>query len=124
MASAFVVSFQLSWVLSPANAVPLANWTAPVPPTAAEDALVTHTPFTAKHPPERLKPLTAVVVALPMRVSFPFTPRLVDVALVPVALVKKSVVAVSAVDEANGKVEAMSVEVATKYAAVGVLVET
>lgn len=118
IASALVVLFQLNWVLSPANAVPFANWTAPVPPAASVALLPTHTPFTAKHPPVKFTPPAKVLVAEPVIESCPVTPR-----LVVVALVEKSVVAVSAVDDANGSRDATSVEVAMKYDAVGVLVE-
>ena len=56
-------------------------------------------PLTAKHPPERFTPLTAVVVP-PESARYPPTLRLVVVAEVPVAVVKKSAVAVRAVVEA------------------------
>ena len=90
---------------------------APVPPTAAVVPPVMHVPFTAKHPAVILNPVDAVVVPVVSSVSCPVTPR-----FVVVAWVLKSVVAVRAVDEAYGNCDAFVVEVAMKYAAVGVLV--
>ena len=78
-------------------------------------------------PPPSVSPPANVLVALPVFEICPVTPRLEVVAVVkmPVVMlpkVEKSVVAVSAVLDANGSRDATSVEVAIKYDAVGVLV--
>jgi hypothetical protein len=51
-------------VLSPAKAVPFANWIAPVPPTADVPAAEIHVPPTEKHPAVRLIPFAKVLDAV------------------------------------------------------------
>jgi len=65
MAMKFVALLKYSLVLSPANAVPLANWIAPVPPAAA--VVVTQEPLTEKQPPVISQPCVPVEVAVVLR---------------------------------------------------------
>ena len=55
-------------VLSPLNAEPFANWTAPVPPTDEPDPPPTHVPKIEKQPVVRFTPLLKVEVP-PVRLS-------------------------------------------------------
>ena len=64
MAMKFVAELKYSLVLSPAKAVPLANWIAPVPPAAAAAAEVIQEPFTEKQPPVISHPAVPVEVAV------------------------------------------------------------
>jgi hypothetical protein len=63
-ARALAVLSKKNWVLSPAKAVPLANWIAPVPPTAEVEPPLTQVPFIEKHPPVISQPCVPVEVAV------------------------------------------------------------
>ena len=67
IASALLVLSKKKRVLSPAKAVPFANWIAPVPPIAAEAPEVRHVPPIEKQPLlVRLIPFANVEVAVPV----------------------------------------------------------
>ena len=102
-------------------------------PTTVEDAAIeppvsVERPLTFKVPTVAVLPFRVVEVAVP-KVPTPVTvsvPMLAVFAfpVVDVDVVKKPVVAVMAVDDAYGNVEASVVDVAMKYCAVGVVVAT
>lgn len=89
--------------------------TAATAPTRSPPAIWSPPFVTAIPPPATERPPAKEDVAPPVEVNCPVTPTFVDV-----ALVAKSAPVVIAVDDANGKRDALSVEVAIKYDATGV----